>query len=143
MNDVITKEKVFNHPIDKVWDAISKAEEISTWFIQADFKAQKDYQYTFTSEPNEKGCTTISGTVKEAHPYVLVYTWIVADTNVETIVTWKLESVAEGTKLYLEHSGISNYEGDTAIAMFESFNGGWENCINGLTAYLKQEVNAG
>ncbi|MCK8479301.1 SRPBCC family protein [Psychroserpens algicola] len=143
MNDVITKEKVFNHPIDKVWDAISKAEEISTWFIQADFKAQKGYQYTFTSEPNEKGCTTISGTVKEAHPYVLVYTWIVADTNVETTVTWKLESVADGTKLHLEHSGISNYEGDTAIAMFESFNGGWESCINGLTTYLKQEVNAG
>ena len=90
MNDVISKEKVFNHPIQKVWDAISKAEEISTWFIQADFKAEKGYQYTFTSEPNEKGCTVISGTVKEANPYLLVYTWIVADTKTETTVTWKL-----------------------------------------------------
>ena len=143
MEDKITKEKVFNHPIKTVWDAISKAEEISTWFIQADFKAEKGYQYTFTSKPNEKGCTTISGTVKEATPYVLVYTWIVADTKVETTVTWKLESVANGTKLYLEHSGISNYAGDTAIAMFESFNGGWDNCISGLVDYLKQEVNAG
>ena len=143
MKDSITKEKVFNHPIDKVWDAISKAEEISSWFIQADFKAEKGYQYTFTSEPNEKGCTTISGTVKEANPYVLVYTWIVADTEVETTVTWTLETITDGTKLYLEHSGISNYAGDTAIAMFESFNGGWDNCINLLTDFLKAEVNAG
>ncbi|WP_460217699.1 SRPBCC family protein [Psychroserpens sp. MEBiC05023] len=142
MKDKISKEKVFNHPIDKVWDAITKAEEISAWFIQADFKAEKGYQYLFTSEPNEKGCTTISGIVKEANPYVLVYTWIVADTEIETTVTWKLESVSEGTKLYLEHSGISNYAGDTAVAMFESFNGGWDNCINELIAYLKQEVNA-
>jgi len=143
MKDIITKEKVFNHPINKVWDAISKAEEISTWFIKADFKAEKGYQYTFTSEVNEKGCTTISGIVKEANPYVLVYTWIVADTDIETTVTWTLESVAEGTKLHLEHSGISNYAGDTAIAMFESFNGGWKGCINQLTDYLKQDVNAG
>jgi len=143
MNDIISKEKVFNHPIETVWDAISKAEEISAWFIQADFKAEIGYQYTFTSEPNEKGCTTISGVVKEANPYVLVYTWIVADTKVETTVTWTLESVDNGTKLYLEHSGISNYEGETAIAMFESFNGGWNNCVNLLTNYLKTEVNAG
>ncbi|MCB0382296.1 MAG: SRPBCC domain-containing protein, partial [Psychroserpens sp.] len=130
MKDTITKEKVFNHPIDKVWDAISKAEDISIWFLQADFKAEKGYQYTFNSQPNEKGCTTIHGTVKEANPYVLVYTWIVANTEVETTVTWTLKTVPEGTKLHLEHSGISNYAGDTAIDMFESFEGGWNECIN-------------
>lgn len=142
-NDVIKKEALFNHPIDKVWDAISKAEEISTWFIKADFKAETGYQYTFTSEPNEKGCTTISGTVKAASPYTLIYTWIVANTKVETTVKWELETTKNGTKLVLEHSGISNYAGETAVAMFESFNGGWDNCISELTNYLKAEVNAG
>jgi uncharacterized protein YndB with AHSA1/START domain len=142
MNRTITKEKVFNYSIDHIWNAITKAEEISKWFIQADFKAEVGYNYTFTSEPNEKGCTTISGTVKEANPYKLVYTWIVADTKVETTVTWSLEDLGDSTKLQLTHSGIENYAGETAIAMFESFNGGWDNCINGLTDYLKQEVNA-
>lgn len=137
MKDTISKEKVFNHPINKVWNAITKAEEISTWFIQADFKAEKGYQYTFASKPNEKGCTTITGTVKEATPYVLTYTWIVENTNVETTVTWTLEAVEDGTKLHLEHSGISNYIGDTAITMFESFNGGWNGCIIQLANYLK------
>ena len=143
MKDTITKEKVFNHPIDKVWDAISKAEDISIWFLQADFKAEKGYQYTLNSQPNEKGCTTIHGTVKEANPYVLVYTWIVANTEVETTVTWTLKTVPEGTKLHLEHSGISNYAGDTAIDMFESFEGGWNECINKLIDYLRKEENAG
>ncbi len=98
--------------------------------------------YTFTSPPNEKGCTVISGEVKNASPYLLVYTWVVSDTKIETTVKWELESTKEGTKLTLEHSGISNYAGETAIAMFESFNGGWDNCISGLTSYLKEEVNA-
>ena len=143
MTDSIKKEVVFNQPIDKVWNAISKADEISTWFIPADFKAEKGYKYTFTSPPNEKGCTVISGEVKNATPYLLIYTWIVADTKVETTVTWELETTPEGTKLILEHSGISNYANETAIAMFESFNGGWDNCISGLTNYLKDTVNAG
>ena len=143
MNDSIIKEKVFNHPIDKIWNAISKGDELSAWFIKADFKAEKGYNYTFTSEANEKGCTTISGEVKQSTPYTLIYSWIVADTNVETIVKWQLEALETGTKLYLEHSGISGYEGDTAVAMFESFNGGWDGCINLLMDYLKEEINAG
>jgi len=143
MKDVITKEIQLSHSIDKVWSAITKAEEISNWFIQADFKAEAGYQYTFTASPNEKGCTVISGEVKQSNPYTLVYTWVVGDTNVETTVKWELEPTESGTKLYLEHSGISKYAGDTAVAMFESFNGGWDNCITGLTSYLKDLVNAG
>lgn len=143
MKDVIKKVVEFNHSIDNVWNAITKADEISSWFIKADFKAEKGYKYTFTAEPNEKGCTVISGEVKNASPYLLVYTWIVADTKTETTVKWALESTPNGTKLTLEHSGISNYAGETAIAMFESFNGGWDNCISGLTTYLKETINAG
>lgn len=143
MKDSIKKEVVFNQSIDLVWSAITKAKEISTWFIPADFKAEKGYKYLFTSPPNEKGCTTIAGEILEANPYVLVYTWIVGGTETETTVKWELESTAEGTKLTLEHTGISNYAGETAIEMFESFNGGWDNCINGLTSYLKETVNAG
>ena len=143
MNDIIKKEALFNHSIGKVWNAISKAEEISTWFIKADFKAEKGYQYTFFSNPEHEGCTTISGEVKTASPYTLIYTWIVANTNVETTVKWELETTEHGTKLYLEHSGISNYQGETAIKMFESFNGGWDNCISELAGYLKNLVNAG
>ena len=143
MKDIIRKETILNHSIESVWNAITKAEEISTWFIKADFKAEEGYKYTFTSEPNEKGCTVISGEIKKSTPYTLIYTWIVADTEIETTVKWELEAIENGTKLYLEHSGITNYAGDTAVAMFESFNGGWGNCINGLTEYLKEIVNAG
>jgi len=126
MKDIITKEKVFNHSIDTIWNAITKAEEISTWFIKADFKAENGYKYTFTAS-EERGCLTINREVKASSPYTLIYTWIVEN---------------GGTKLQLEHSGISNYEGDTAVKMFESFSGGWDGCINGLLNYLYKEVNA-
>ena len=141
MKDVIIKEKMLNHPIDKVWNAITDAKEISTWFLEADFKAEKGYQYIFNS--SGENCSPIKGEVKQAKPYTLVYSWIVTETPIETTVKWVLEETEGGTKLYLEHSGISGYKGETAVEMFTSFNGGWDNCISGLTDYLKQMVHAG
>ncbi|HMB62863.1 MAG TPA: SRPBCC domain-containing protein [Eudoraea sp.] len=142
MNDVITKEHHFGHPIQRVWNAISRAEEISAWFIKADFRAEVGYKYTFTAS-EEQNCTQITGVVKEANPYTLVYTWVVADTKAETTVKWALEETETGTKLFLEHSGISNYEGESAVAMFGSFDKGWDHCITELSGYLKQAVHAG
>ncbi len=141
MKDVIRKEQIFNHSIESVWNAITKQEEISSWFIKADFRAEKGYQYTFNSDG--ENCSSIKGEIKEASPYTLVYTWIVTENPVETTVKWVLEEVETGTKLSLEHSGISQYKGETAITMFDSFNGGWNNCVSSLITYLKQAVHAG
>ena len=144
MQDIIQKEHVFNHPIDLVWKAISEAEEISTWFIKANFKAEKGYKYTFSHTDESTGdCTDITGEVLEATPvYKLVYTWVVPGTGVDTTVSWQLEETTEGTKLLLEHSGISQYPGETAVKMFNSFSGGWDNCIVELSKFLEPVTNA-
>ena len=141
MKDKIIKEHVFSHEINKVWKAISIGEELSSWFINADFKPEVGYNYTFNS--TGENCAKITGIVKQADPYTLIYTWIVEGTDIETEVKWVLEKVAQGTKLYLEHSGISNYPGETAVQMFTSFNGGWDNCITELSQYINKILHAG
>ena len=139
--DIIRKEHLYHHPIATVWNAISKGEEITAWFIQADFKPEKGYQYTFTASA-EYDYMKIKGQVKEASPYTLIYTWTLQDTTVETTVSWKLEEVEEGTKLILEHSGISGYEGETAVGMLKNYSTGWEDCVTELEAHLKKTVHA-
>jgi len=134
MKDTINKEVTFDANIDKVWNAISKQEEISKWFLKANFKAEKGFQYTFLSSDDD--CDPIIGEVISADPYLLIYTWKIKGTDVETVVKWLLEPENGKTKLTLEHSGISKYGEPSAIEMFESFNGGWDNCIDGLTNFL-------
>ncbi|MEQ9221318.1 MAG: SRPBCC domain-containing protein [Cyclobacteriaceae bacterium] len=139
MKDVIKKEQQINFPIQDVWKAISTAEEISTWFIHADFKAEPGFEYTFTHEE-----TKITGKVLEASPFhTLIYTWIVGGTGVETTVKWNLKENDSGTFLTLEHSGISNYPTEEmATNMFTSFEKGWGSCVVNLTKYLnKQNVS--
>ena len=140
MKDVLVKQKTFSHPIDKVWKAISEGEEISKWFIQADFKPVVGYEYTFTAK-EEHGGTVIKGEVLEASPYVLKYSWRVGDAEVDTTVCWKLEATKEGTQLNLEHAGISNYPGEAATEMLGHFDKGWDACMSGLTEYLTNEIN--
>ena len=131
-NNTIKTERHYSHSLQKVWEAISEAEEISAWFIKADFKAETGYQYTFTHEN-----TVISGKVLEVDPpKKLTYTWIVSGTEVETTVTWELEEKDGGTLLKLEHTGIEGY-GPAAETFFNNFKGGWENCFNELEKHLK------
>jgi uncharacterized protein YndB with AHSA1/START domain len=135
MNDKIVKKHQFKHPIGKVWKAISVAEEISAWFIQADFKPEVGFSYTFTHEQ-----TKITGEVLKANPvHELVYTWVVSGTEVITTVSWKLEENTEGTLLTLEHAGISGYPGETAVVMFNNYEGGWNACVENLEKHLTEK----
>ena len=113
MKDKITKEKYYNHHINDVWKAISSADEISSWLLKADFKAEPGYKYTFAhekiSDDGQCSTTIINGTVLKVEPvYHLTYTWIV-DGVTETTVQWTLQEEEGGTLLKLEHTGISNY----------------------------------
>ncbi|WP_020533631.1 SRPBCC family protein [Flexithrix dorotheae] len=133
MRDIIIKKYQFAHPIQKVWEAISVGEEISSWFIEANFEAVVGFKYTFTHEN-----TRIIGEVLAVNPvYWLKYTWEVEGTHVITTVSWKLEENVEGTLLTLEHTGMSKYTGETAVMMFNNFEEGWETCIDHLEKYLK------
>lgn len=129
MNARVELTRTYRHPIGVVWSAISDASEISEWFIQADFKAEVGYEYTFTHES-----TTIKGTVLNTQPpTTLVYTWVLG--GVSTTVHWRLEETSDGTLLTLIHDGIEAY-GDSAANWFTSFEHGWTRCVDDLEKYL-------
>jgi len=140
-SDKIVKQQTFPHAIQTVWNAISNGSEISNWFLKADFKPEVGYNYTFLSP--DPHCKPIIGTVLKATPYTLSYTWIEKGNDVETTVEWTLETLQNGyTQLTLVHSGISNYEGIKASEMMQSFDVGWNNCLNGLASHLSKVVHA-
>ena len=131
MSDTIRLEKDYKHAIETVWQAISNETAISKWFIKAHFKAEVGFLYTFTHDS-----TVINGQVKQVEPpHLLVYTWIVGNPDVETVVSWRLQQIESGTRLTLEHSGIAEY-GDSAANFFNNFKNGWKHCMEELELYL-------
>ncbi|PKB61842.1 MAG: hypothetical protein BZY79_01775 [SAR202 cluster bacterium Casp-Chloro-G4] len=132
MKKYIEKKRTFNSPIKRVWEAITREEEISKWFMQANFKAEKGYSYEFEHES-----IICHGTVLEVDPpNKLVYTWINPGTTEETTVTWLLEETNGGTELTLIHRGYEKYSDDDAEKFFKENEFGWNMVIQGLDEYL-------
>ena len=135
MSKKVEKQHFYKSPISEVWEAISDQDQISAWFIQADFKAEIGYEYTFKHED-----TTVTGKVLESDPVTnLVYTWIVGGTEVETEVRWTLEEKDGGTLLTIRHTGFENYSEETAVSMFSSTQKGWDAVIKELTTFLSEK----
>ncbi len=140
MKDIVAKELLLPQDIDTVWRAITEQESLNEWFMPAKFRAEVGFKYTFNS-PDEN-CSAISGEVLEATPYTLRYTWIEQGMEAITEVKWNLTTTEKGTHLQLVHSGFSNYDGATAVKMFEGFNNGWEKFMTILQDYASKMVNA-
>jgi uncharacterized protein YndB with AHSA1/START domain len=134
MQKQLKLERIFKHPAKKIWNAISKADEIGKWFLKADFKVEVGYNYTFTHED-----TKIRGEVLEVdEPTKLVYTWEVEGSGVASTVTWMLEEKGDETELIIEHISEGDADENPAInPMFMEFQKDWENVYNELEKYLK------
>jgi uncharacterized protein YndB with AHSA1/START domain len=79
----------------------------------------------------------VTGTVLEADPYTLVYSWINETCKeVATLITWNLVEENNGTIMRMVHSRIAQYDNDTAPEMIKSYTGGWERCFNNLGEIL-------
>ena len=127
----IEVEKTINAPIAKVWKAVSIGEEISKWFIQADFKPEVGYAYTFKHED-----TNIKGEVTETdEPNKLVYTWEVEGTGLNSTVEWHLEEDGDSTNVKIVHYGDSENT-EMLTNMFKSFEEGWTDCLNNLDKHF-------
>lgn len=135
VKDTIEKTQWFAHSIDKVWNAITENEQVSQWLVPTDFKAEVGAQYTLKNP--EDNCDMVTGKVLEATPYKLVYSWINETCKeVVTTITWDLVEENNGTSLTMVHSGISQYDNDTAPKMIESYTGGWKRCFDNLGEIL-------
>lgn len=134
--DRIELRAIYKHPREKIWKAITEPEQIAVWFTEMDIRAEVGTPYRLI----HKGEVAVTGTILEVlEPERFCYSWIVTGTTTTTKVSWNLRSLPENnhTELTLIHEGLVAY-GDSAPAMMQSFQQGWESCFSGLETHLEQ-----
>ena len=132
---VITRTITLSSPVERVWRAISEAEEIAGWFPSKE--AELD-----SLEPGGKGILTWTDygsfpIVVEAvdPPTYLAWTWgHETDEQPTTLVEWRLEPTADGTLLTVTESGIKT------PAHFAENSQGWDEELGELVDYLAGAV---
>ena len=134
-NDRIEKELVLRAPRSRVWRALTNAQELGTWFgvkLQGAFTAGARVQGRITIPGYEH--VTMEVTIVSLEPE-RCFSWRwhpnAVETGVDysaeptTLVEFRLEEVAGGTRLTVVESGFEGIPLARRAEAFEANDGGW------------------
>ena len=120
-------ERVFAHPPEKLWRALTETPLIAQWLLKSDFEPVVGRKFQFRSEPVPNWDGVIDCEVLVVDPLKqLSYTW--RSLGHESVVLWTLTQVEGGTHVRMEHSGfLPNQQ-----AAYQGAKYGWQRFINNL-----------
>lgn len=101
----IREERVYPHPRERVWRALTDRELLGRWLMPNDFEPQVGHRFTFRTEPGPGFDGIVHCEVLElVEPERLVISW--KGGPLDTVVTFRLEEHPQGTRFTLEHAGF-------------------------------------
>jgi uncharacterized protein YndB with AHSA1/START domain len=103
-------EEIYPYPRERVWHALTSSEAIADWLMPNDFRPVVGHRFEMRTKPAPgfDGIVKCEVTIVEP-PARLAYTW--RGGGIDTVVTFTLEAVDQGTRLRLVHSGFSGLRG--------------------------------
>jgi len=131
-------ERVFPHPPEKVWRALTEGPLLEQWMMSNDFAPVVGRKFQFRAEPkpNWNGVVDCEVLVVDP-PQRLSYNWGVggSESALQWVVDWALTPTEGGTHVRMEQSGFgpdqqAAYQG--AKYGWSKFMGNLEHVIGGL-----------
>ncbi|MBL7932362.1 MAG: SRPBCC domain-containing protein [Bacteroidia bacterium] len=128
----VTVEKIVNHPVTKVWKALTDKEQMKQWFFNLDqFKAEKGFQFKFAGKGHKGEQYIHACTITETIPNKkLQYSWTYEGHEGFSLVTFDLIELEKNqTKVILTHRGLNSFPQNNPDFAPDSFNGGWNHLV--------------
>lgn len=153
MNDAVTPQatqqivvdEVFPHAPETIWDTLTTGELIARWMMRpVGFEAVAGNRFMYQTTPAGEWDGIIHCEVLDVVPNErFAYAWKGGHENnvgygskLETIVTWTLTRVANGTRVRLVHSGFVLPKNDTA---YQNMSEGWIKVVRNLDAVAAEQ----
>jgi uncharacterized protein YndB with AHSA1/START domain len=134
-------ERTYNHPIAKVWAAITDNEKMKQWYFKLeDFKPEVGFEFSFMGGSKEKQYLHLCKVTKVVPGKLLAHTWQYDGQPGSSEVTWELFEEGDKTHLKLTHTGLHSFITDDPNFARESFAKGWTYITGtGLPNFLDKE----
>lgn len=124
-------ERLFPHPPEKLWRALTESPLIAQWLIKNDFEPVAGHKFQFRFDPMPQWDGVIDCKVLVVEPLrQLSYTW--ASLGLDSVVLFTLTPAENGTHLRMEQSG---FRADQQQA-YGGAKYGWQNFLNNLDRIL-------
>jgi uncharacterized protein YndB with AHSA1/START domain len=128
-DDAVVVDVFYPHPVQKVWQALTRSDAIEAWLMPNDFEPSLGRAFTFHTAPDQNWNGMVDCEVVALdEPRHLAYTWRNAATQLDTLVTFTLEPAEGGTNLRLEHTGFAK-SGKAGQFAREGLGAGWSSTV--------------
>jgi len=105
-----TVEKTYDHPIERVWAALTSAESLAAWLMPNDFKPVVGHEFTFRTDPAPGFDGIVRCQVLElVEPTRMVWSW--RGGPIDTTVTFTLAPLGSRTRFTMRHLGFTGLGG--------------------------------
>jgi uncharacterized protein YndB with AHSA1/START domain len=137
VRDIVVDE-VFPHAPETLWKVLTSGALMARWLMEpTGFEPVKGKHFTFQTTPAGEWDGVIHCEVLEVTPNeCLAYIWKGGHagnagygSKLDTVVTWSLTKVDQGTRLRLVHSGFVTPENDSAL---KSMGEGWKKVVHNV-----------
>ncbi len=142
----IVVDEVLPHAPETIWKALTTGDLIARWLMApTGFEPVAGKRFTFQTKPGGAWDGVIHCQVLETKPNErFVYAWkgghaenVGYGAPLDTIVTWTLAKVDNGTRVRLVHSGFVRPRNDGA---FEIMSNGWKTVVRRLGDVTEKEL---
>ena len=140
MSKIIKPQFFFPHPVEVVWEYLTKSELMEQWLMKNDFQpiVGLDFQFREKPIPSLDFDGIFYCKVLEIVPFKkLSYSWRSGpgkgEITLDSVVVWKLEPADKGTKVFLEHSGFAKKEN---LDFYNGLNHGWVEKLQNIANLL-------
>ncbi len=141
-NKIIGIERLFNAPVQKVWNALTNKNEMKIWYFDLkEFKAEKGFIFQFTGGPSPETQYLHICEITELIPEKkLAYSWRYDGYNGISYVSFELFPQGNNTLFKLTHSDIGTFPTKNADFAIGNFEEGWNQIIHSsLKNYLEKD----
>lgn len=123
--DEIVHEVSYSHPVERVWRALTDRDALAMWLMPNDFEPRVGHRFTFRVGPQEgwSGVVECEVVALDA-PSRVAYTWRSGADLPQTLVTFTLTPLPDGTRLRLVHSGFAA-GGERGFTLRDLLSSGW------------------
>ncbi len=124
-------ERVYPHPPEVLWRALTQRNALGDWLMQTDFVAEPGRSFWMRCEREDGSTEQYRCQVLALEPSRrMLWSWELDDRREgdPMYVEFLLEPVSQGTRLTIRHYG------DRDPAVVDAFKGGWPARLDQLTA---------
>ncbi len=124
--------RVVNAPIQRVWDAITNADEVGQWWAEGVIEPREGGRIKLGLDTTECEGLDLDGIVKVwLPPHIFEHTWHEQSDPAMGLVRWDLVELAEGETQITLTNLIPAEDEAPVIA-------GWQEIVGGLGTYLNE-----